>query len=180
MKIDTSQIPGYADMSAEDKLKALEGYEIKVPQLTPDETDRLKAALSKANSEAAEYKRALRERQSEAERQEAERQEADRKKDELLAQYEAERRVNAYTRQFMDAGYDLETATQMASALPAGVSDEYFAATKAFIEAKTKEIQSAALSHQPTLTSGAPPTSSQADKDAQNKMRSYFGLPPIK
>ena len=44
----------------------------------PDpELEKLKAALSRANGEAAEYKRQLREKQTEAERAEAERAEAD-------------------------------------------------------------------------------------------------------
>lgn len=180
MKIDTSKIEGYAEMSAEDKLKALEGFEFDAPAPDTTEADKLKAALSKANSEAAEWKRQFREKQTEQERLESERKEADQKKDELIAQYEAERRVNEYTKKFVASGYDLETASKMAASLPAGVTDEYFAATKTFIEAKTKEIESAALNKQPTLTPGAPPTAGQADKDEQNKMRSWFGLPPIK
>lgn len=180
MKIDTSKIEGYAEMSAEDKLKALEGFEFEAPAPDTTEADKLKAALSKANSEAAEWKRQFREKQTEQERLESERKEADQKKDELIAQYEAERRVNEYTRKFVASGYDLETASKMAASLPAGVTDEYFAATKTFIEAKTKELEAAALNKQPGLTPGAPPTAGQADKDEQNKMRSWFGLPPIK
>ena len=181
MKIDTSKIEGYAEMSAEDKLKALEAYELpEVPKPDNTEADKLKAALSKANAEAASYKRELREKQTEQERLESERKEADQKKDELIAQYEAERRVSSYTKKFVEAGYDIETASKMAQSLPAGVADDYFAATKTYLETKTKEIESAALNKQPSLTPGAPPTTGQADKDEQNKMRSWFGLPPIK
>ena len=32
MKIDTTKITGYAEMSAEDKLKALEAFEIEEPK----------------------------------------------------------------------------------------------------------------------------------------------------
>ena len=53
-KIDTSKIEGYADMSAEDKLKALEAFEY---EDNAAELERQKNALSKANSEAAEWKR---------------------------------------------------------------------------------------------------------------------------
>ena len=180
-KIDLSTVEKYSEMTAEEKVAFFEAYEIPDPP-KPDneEAEKLKTALSKANSEAAAYKKALREKQTEQERLESERKEADQKKDELIAQYEAERRVNDYTKKFVASGYDLETASKMAASLPAGVTDEYFAATKTFIEAKTKEIESAALNKQPTLTPGAPPTAGQADKDEQNKMRSWFGLPPIK
>jgi hypothetical protein len=53
MRIDTAKIENYETMSAEDKLKALEEYEFETP--TPKENDevtKLKAALSKANSDA--------------------------------------------------------------------------------------------------------------------------------
>ena len=53
-KIDTSRIAGYADMSLEDKLKALEAFEYND---NASELEKQKAAVSKANSEAAEWKR---------------------------------------------------------------------------------------------------------------------------
>ena len=49
-KIDTSRIAGYADMSLEDKLKALEAFEYND---NASELEKQKAAVSKANSEAA-------------------------------------------------------------------------------------------------------------------------------
>ena len=71
-KIDTTMIEGYETMSAEDKLKALEEYEFETPAPKEnDEVTNLKAALSRANSERAEWKRQFREKQTEAERAEA-------------------------------------------------------------------------------------------------------------
>ena len=75
-KIDTSKIPGYAEMSAEDKLKALEGFEY---EDNAAEVERLKNANSKLSSESAEYKRKLREKQTDDEakaQKEAEEKEA--------------------------------------------------------------------------------------------------------
>ena len=46
-KIDTSKITGYAEMSAEDKLKALEAFEY---EDNAAELEKQKAAVSKANS----------------------------------------------------------------------------------------------------------------------------------
>lgn len=53
-KIDTTKIAGYSDMSAEEKLAALEAfeYEDSVPDL-----QRYKDAVTRANREAAEMKR---------------------------------------------------------------------------------------------------------------------------
>ena len=48
----------------------------------------------------------------------------------------------------------------------------------AHIEAKTKEIESAALSKQPGLSVGAPPTAQAAEAEEMNKLRRYAGLPP--
>lgn len=53
-KIDTSKIEGYDSMSAEDKLKALEEYEY---EDNADELENQKKLLSKANGEAAEWKK---------------------------------------------------------------------------------------------------------------------------
>ena len=77
MKIDTATIEGFEEMSVEDKLKALINYEMEVPapKDNAEEVNKLKTALSKANSDAAEWKRQFREKQTEAERAEAERKE---------------------------------------------------------------------------------------------------------
>ena len=53
-KIDTSKIEGYANMTPEQKLAALEGFEY---EDNSAELEKQKNALSKANSEAAEWKR---------------------------------------------------------------------------------------------------------------------------
>ena len=65
MKIDTSRIEGYADMSTEDKLKALEGFEY---EDNAAELSRQKNAISKANSDAAQWKKKYNEMLSEDER----------------------------------------------------------------------------------------------------------------
>jgi hypothetical protein len=54
MKIDTAKIENYAEMTAEEKLAALEAYEFETPApKEPEDVTKLKAALSKANSDAA-------------------------------------------------------------------------------------------------------------------------------
>lgn len=178
MKIDVSTITGFEEMSAEDKLNALLGYEFDVPKLETDE--KLKTALSKANEEAAAWKRKFRETQTEQERADAEKAEALRQAQEALEGYKTRERISSYKAQLMTAGVDAQTADVMANSLPEGVGDEYFAAYKSFLEAKTKEIESAVLSKQPGLSVGAPPTAKQAEMDALNQRRSYMGLPPIK
>lgn len=178
-KVDPSKIDGFDGMSADEKVAALLGQEIEVDTAT-DSTDlnKLKTALSKANGEAAEYKRALREKQSEAERAEAERAEKDKERDELLKTLLEEKRISSYKANLMAAGYDADTADVMAKSLPDGVSDEYFAATKAFLEAQKQALLSDAINKQPGLSVGTPPTAAQAQREEENKMRRYFGLAP--
>lgn len=180
-KIDVSKIEGYAEMSAEDKLKALEGYEFEAPApKESEESTKLKNALSKANSEAAEYKRLLREKQTEAERAEADRKERDAMVEEELKSLRRDKTVSGYQAQYLSLGYSKELALKAAEAMADGDAATSLACQQEFLEAKTKELEAAALNKQPKLSSGAPPTAKDADKDAYNKQRAWFGLPPIK
>ena len=54
MKIDVTKIEGYENMSPEEKLAALEAFEY---EDNASELERYKNAVSKANSEAAEWKK---------------------------------------------------------------------------------------------------------------------------
>lgn len=179
MKIDTSKITGYAEMTAEEKLAALEAYEIEAPN-SGDEMTKLKAALSKANSDAAEWKRQFREKQTEQERAEAERAEREKAVEEELRNLRRDKTVSGYVAQCLALGYDKDLALRAAEAMADGDAASVFACQQDFLESKKKELEAAALNKQPTLTSGSPPTAQQADKDAINKERSWFGLPPIK
>ena len=181
MKIDTAKIENYAEMSVEDKIKALEEYEIEIP--APKETEevtKLKTALSKANSDAAEWKRQFREKQTEQERAEAERKEHEQAVEEELRILRRDKTVAGYVNSCLALGYSQELALKAAEAMADGNAAEIMNCQQEFLEAKQKELEAAALNKQPTITPGSPPTAKQADKDAYNKTRSYFGLPPIK
>ena len=180
MKIDTSKITGYAEMSAEEKLKALEEYEIEAPQDNSAEVTNLKEALSKANSQAAEWKRQFREKQTEAERAEAERVEREKAVEEELRNLRRDKTVSGYVAQCLALGYDKDLALRAAEAMADNDAAAILACQQDFLEAKQKELEAAALNKQPTLTPGAPPTATEVEKAAQNKTRSYFGLPPLK
>ena len=182
MKIDTTKIEGFAEMSAEEKLAALEAYEFDAPapKENNDEVNKLKTALSKANSEAADWKRQLREKQTEQERAEAERAERDRERDELIATLQHKETVSGYLASCLSLGYDKDLATEAANAMADGDAAKIFECQQRFLDAKTKELEAAALNKQPGLTAGAPPTSKDAEVEEQNKYRRWAGLPPIK
>lgn len=181
MKIDTAKIENYAEMSVEDKLKALEEYEFETPApKESEETLKLKTALSKANSEAADYKRQLREKQSEAERAEAERAEHEQAVEQELKMLRRDKTVSGYIANCLALGYDKDLALRAAEAMADGDAATILACQQDFLEAKKKELEMTALNKQPSLSVGAPPTSQSADIDAQNQLRKIMGLPIIK
>ena len=182
MKIDVSKIEGYAEMSAEDKLKALEEFDIEIPKpaTDTDEVIKLKNALSNANSQAAEWKRQYRSTLDEKERAEAERAEAEKEKDERLRELERKITVGDYLANCLSLGYDKELAQRAAEAMADNDAAAIMECQREFLETKTKELEAAALNKQPTLTAGAPPTSQEAEKNAINEQRRAWGLPPIK
>lgn len=113
-KIDVSKIQGYADMSAEEKLKVLEAFEYDDGS---SEIERYKTATSKANSEAAEWKKKHNALLSEDEK--AKQEQADyiaqlqKQNEELLK----ERDVAKYRTELLAMGYSDELATETAEAL---------------------------------------------------------------
>ena len=182
MRIDTTKIEGYAEMTAEDKLKALEEFEIEVPasQDISEEVNRLKTALSKSNSECAEWKHKYRETQTEAERAEAERAEREKAVEDELRTLRRDKTVSGYQAQCLALGYTQDLALRAAEAMADNDAAAIMACQQEFLDAKQKELEAAALNKQPTLTTGSPPTAQGADLEALNKQRRYFGLPPIK
>lgn len=181
MRIDTAKIENYKTMSAEDKLKALEEYEFEAPAPKEnDEVTKLKTALSKANSDAAEWKRQFREKQTEAERAEAERKEREAAVEDELRTLRRDKSVSGYVAQYLALGYTQELALKAAEATADNDAATIMSCQQEYIAAKTKELEAAALNKQPTLTPGAPPTAQAAEAEAYNKMRMAWGLKPIK
>jgi hypothetical protein len=141
------------------------------------ELEKLKAALSRANSQAAEYKRALREKQTETERAEAERAEADKAMREELETLRKEKRVSDYMGKCLALNMDADLAGKTANALADGDMDSVFDCLKAFVEATKTRLNNEALNRQPGLSAGIPPTKNNTvDTDYEN-MRRWMGAP---
>lgn len=175
-KFDASKISGFEEMTAEEKVAALLGQEFEVEQQTDPDLNKLKAALSKSNSEAAEYKRLLREKQTEAERADADRAEQLKAMQDELASYRNKERISTYKANLMGAGIDAETADLMAKSLPEGVSDEYFQATKSFLEQQRKNADISNLGKQPGLSVGQPPKGMTKDDEVVQIAMKAAGL----
>lgn len=136
MKFD-ELIEGFTEMSAEDKLAAIEKYEAK-PIVDEKEINRLKGLLSKANTEAAENKRKLNERLSEEEKAKAEQEEKDVKYAEMEKAY----KKLSYIGALRNSGYSEENAEAIAEAYTSGNSDALFEAMKKHTEQVRADVLS--------------------------------------
>lgn len=155
-KIDTSKIEGYADMTAEQKLAALEAFEYEVPEDKSSEVEALRKSLDKANSEAADYKKQLRAKQTDTEKVDAEQKALiDNMKTELDT-LRREKTISGYKAEYLAMGYDEKLAAATAEAKADGNTDVEFANMKKFHEAQKKAIDTDNLKNQPSLTKGNP------------------------
>ena len=140
-----------------------------------EELTRLKAALSKANSEAASWRKQYEATLDEAKKKELDAAEQRKAELEELNALRTEKRISGYKAKLMEAGIDGATADLMANALPEGVKDEYFASVKNFNENQRKALDVNALNKQPGLSVGMPP-SGAAKTDLDKQLDKIFGL----
>ena len=169
MKI-TDKIEGYESMSAEEKLKALEGLDVE------DSTDyqKLKESFNKTSSEVADYKKKLKAKEEELnaklsddERKEKERMEKEAEKDALLQNLLKEKSVAEHKANFLKVGYDEELANASASALVDGDFNKVFDNLGKFISERDKQTQVKLLNSTPRPTPGSV---SEVTKEQFDKM----------
>ena len=141
------------------------------------EVEKLKAALTKASADAAEWKRQLRQKQTETERAEAERAEQEQAMREELETLRKEKRVSDYTGKCLALNMDADLAGKTANALADGDMDSVFDCLRAFVEATTTRLNNEALNRQPGLSAGTPPTKGNTEDEITAQLRRYAGLP---
>lgn len=179
MKIDTSKFENYENLSAEEKVALLEAYEM--PEAQPDtsstdEISRLKNIISKANSEASEYKKKYQATLSEQERLEAERAEKEAAREARIAELERKEAISAYKANFLSTGYSPELAESSAQAMVDGDNTKVFEDMRLFVDAKMKQLQAEALNNQPTLTNGSPVATPTPEDALTAEFRRAVGL----
>ena len=131
---------------------ALEGIEL--PADNSAELERLKNALSKSNSEAADYKKQLREKMS---AEEAKAKEDSEKMEELQSKYEVllkESEVSKNKARLLALGYDDKLASETAEAIVNGETDKVFANQKKHLDSVEKKIREEVLTSTPRPTGG--------------------------
>ena len=157
-KINTSGIKGYESMTPEQKLAALEAYEY---EDNAGELERYKAAVSKANSESADWKRKYNEKLSDEERKAAESAaELESMKTEL-ASLRRDKTIADYTAKFLALGYDATLAGDTAAAFADGDTAKVLANQQKFLDAHDKALKAE------LLKSGSTPP---AGSEGQNSM----------
>lgn len=175
-KIDVTKIEGFDTMTAEEQVAALTGYEFEMPKPDTGNEDKLKAALSKANADAAEWKRQYKEKLSEQERAEADRAEAEKAMREELETLRREQSISKLEAQYLAAGYSAEMATASAKASADGDTATVLQIQTQFIEETKKNLEAAALGKQPGLSVGQPPKAVTGDDKIVDIAMHYAGL----
>ena len=141
MKIDVTTIEGYADMSAEEKLAALESYEYDDHSAELADLGKYKDATDKATKEAAEYKKQLKTLQEQTKT-------GNTKADDTIAQLQAkveeltrQNTIANYAAQFTALGYDSELAQATAIATADGDVSAVFENQRKFLEQHDKDLK---------------------------------------
>lgn len=155
-KIDVSKIEGYEAMSDAEKVKLFETFEY---DDGASEIERYKNAVSKANSEAAEWKKKHNAHLSEEEQKKQEQAEyiamLEKQNKELL---EKETVAN-YKSELLKIGYSDELATATATALVKGDITKVIKNQASFVDEQKKAVLAEAVKETPV-----PPTGNNGGK----------------
>ena len=102
------------------------------------ENAKMKRAFDKASSEAADYKKKYNATLSEKEQADMAKAEEQARRDERLAELERENSIHKFTEQFLDLGYDKESAIAAATAQVDNDVETLFKLQKKIIDAKVQ------------------------------------------
>lgn len=150
-KIDLTKIEGYQNMSAEEKLAALEAMDL--PE--PDYSGYVKKDLyDKASSEIAQYKKSLRERMTEEEAAKIKADEEMASIREELEMLRTEKVIGENASKFIEMGYDSKLAQATAVAMVKGETDTVFKNHAKFLAEREKALRAEILKSTPTPPPG--------------------------
>ena len=178
MKIDTTKIEGYAAMTPEQKLAALEAYE----QAEPDITGHVKKdVFDKTASELAAVKKQLREKMTIDEQKEKDEAE---KREKLETDYNALLKrvtVSDNKAKLLGLGYDDALAGETAEAMATGELDKVFTNQKKHLESLEKKIRADVLKGTPKPGNNSTPGSvdyqkqiEEAQKNGDISLAAYY------
>lgn len=152
MKYDTSTIEGYADMTPEQKVAALEALEIAAPDYSGYVK---KETFDKTASDLAKLKKERDAMLSEDERVKAEREEELAQLRERNTELERTVSLASYRAKFLGMGYDDALAESTAKAWIDGDAEKVFANIKSHLDAYAKKIKAGMLGDMDTPPAGS-------------------------
>lgn len=141
-------IENYESMTAEEKLAALEAYDPEKNGFVKKET------FDRAASEAAGYKKQLREKMSEDEATKAQEAETRAALEARVKELEEKEMLNSYTTAYLAMGYGEKLATATAAAIVKGDMETVFANQKAHMETREKALKAELLKETPRPAGG--------------------------
>ena len=150
-KVDITKIEGYEGMTPEEKIKALEAYEIEDVQ--PDYSGYVKKdVFDKTASELAGVKKQLKEKMTD---DEAAKQKEQEEREELQSKYEKllhDSEVSKNKAKLLALGYEEKLADDTAEAMVTGDLEKVMANQKKHLEAVEKQVRAEALKDTPKPT----------------------------
>lgn len=152
MSIDTSKIEGYADMTPEQKVAALEALELPKPDYSGYVS---KETFDKTASELAAAKKKALEQLSEDDRK---KQERDNELESLRAECESLKKqstIAKFKASCIGMGYDEELAQKTAEALANGEADKVLELQATFADAYAKRVRAGMLGSVTTPPAGS-------------------------
>ena len=157
MKINTNLIEGYSNMTAEEKLQALESYEFDTSGLVD------KKLFDKTASELAQTKKKYQETLSEEERAKQLREEQYQQMMDELTSLKKEKALSDSVAQFMSLGYEESLAKSTAQAFVDGDMTKVFQYQKQHQEAIEKKIKTDLMKGTPEPKVGNEPKAMTKD-----------------
>lgn len=170
-RIDTSVIEGYENMTAEEKLRALENFEY---EDNAKENQKLRDCLSKANKEAADWKKKHNALISEDERQKQARDEEAEQLRTRVAELERGESIAKHKANLLSVGFDDKSAETAAQMIADGNIDGFFACQKKFLEEHDKTMKIELMKNTPTPPAGSAGGMDYSKKAAEAQQRGNY------
>lgn len=176
--VDVSTIEGYAEMSAEDKVKALEAFEY---EDNAAELERLKNSVSKSNAEAKSWKDKYNAKLTDEDKKKEAAEEAKKQEAQKFADLESKYNellknstLKEHTISLTGLGFDEKLAGETATAIVDGDATKLFANMKKFLETYRKSIEKELMDKTPGVSGNGGQSQSEDDL-AIKKAKELFG-----
>ena len=161
MKFDTSKIEGYAEMTPEQKIAALEGFDIPDPDYSGYVK---KETYDKTASELASLKKTNKEQLTEEQRKAQEAAEKLTGLETELATLKKDKTISEYKAKYLAQGYAEDLAEETAKAMADGDTAKVFANQQKFLTEYEKKIKADVMKGTPRPAAGGSTGAADYDK----------------